>query len=311
MSKKLYIIINQQLIYFVLELTLKILMVVGCWPPNSWTSLCKRTVYNIYSALLISLLFTFLLSQLMDIILNVDNTDDFTDTFYVMLAMVISCCKMIGLLVNRKNIRILTNILTQKPFIPLEADEIEIRHKFDKTIQNNTLWYTILIESTCACIVLTSLFTNFRKGNLTYREWTPHNYTSEVLFCVMYTRQLICSTVGSIVNVACDSLICGLLLHVCCQIEILECRLKKISLGQNNLRECICINGKRKIQNYYSHSICGEYAGGVLQLISIGEDDVERPMLSIDIIHMLHADTDSYLLLVWKRSEAKECSTRR
>ncbi|XP_077264592.1 odorant receptor 46a-like isoform X1 [Temnothorax americanus] len=239
MSKKLYIIINQQLIYFVLELTLKILMVVGCWPPNSWTSLCKRTVYNIYSALLISLLFTFLLSQLMDIILNVDNTDDFTDTFYVMLAMVISCCKMIGLLVNRKNIRILTNILTQKPFIPLEADEIEIRHKFDKTIQNNTLWYTILIESTCACIVLTSLFTNFRKGNLTYREWTPHNYTSEVLFCVMYTRQLICSTVGSIVNVACDSLICGLLLHVCCQIEILECRLKKISLGQNNLRECV------------------------------------------------------------------------
>ncbi|XP_018317998.1 odorant receptor 46a-like [Mycetomoellerius zeteki] len=175
----------------------------------------------------------------MDVVLNVDNTDDFTDTFYIMLAIIISCCKMIGLLINRKNIGILTNILTQKPFIPLGVDEIEIRHKFDKIIQTNTLWYTILVETTCACVVLTSLFTDFQKGNLTYREWIPYNYTSEVIFCIIYARQLISSTIGSMVNVACDSLICGLLLHVCCQLEILECRLKKIFLGQNNLRECV------------------------------------------------------------------------
>ncbi|XP_071631631.1 odorant receptor 46a-like isoform X3 [Temnothorax longispinosus] len=185
----------------VLEFTLKILTVVGCWPPDSWTTLCKRTVYNIYTTFVVLLLCTFLLFQLLDIILNVDNTDDFTDTFYFMLAMVNSCCKIVGLLVNRKNIGILTNILTQKPFIPLEADEIEIRHKFDRTIQINTLWYTILIETTCASTALISLFTDFRKSTLTYREWTPYNYTSEI--------------------------------------EILECRLKKVSLGQNNLRECV------------------------------------------------------------------------
>lgn len=76
-----------------------------------------------------------MLSQLMDIILNVDNTDDFADTFYIMLALVISCCKMTGLLVNRKNIGTLINILIQEPFIPLEADEIEIRQRYEKTIQ--------------------------------------------------------------------------------------------------------------------------------------------------------------------------------
>ncbi|KAF3054557.1 Odorant receptor 020 [Nylanderia fulva] len=222
----------------VLEFTLKILMVVGCWPPNSWTSsLCKRTVYNAYTIFISLLLFTFVLSQLMDIILNVDNTDDFADTFYVMLALVISCCKMIGLLINRKNIEMLTNILIRKPFIPLEADEIEIRHRFDKTIQTNSLCYTILVETTCICIALTSVFTNFRKGTLTYREWTPYN--SSVIFRIMYTRQLISTLFGSMVNVACDTLICGLLLHVCCQLEILECRLRKFTLGRNNLRECL------------------------------------------------------------------------
>jgi len=105
--------------------------------------------------------------------------------------------------------------------------------------RTNTLWYTILVETTCACVMLTSLFTDFRKGNLTYREWTPYNYTSEVIFYIIYARQLISSTIGSMVNVACDSLICGLLLHVCCQLEILECRLKKNFLGQKNLRECV------------------------------------------------------------------------
>lgn len=103
----------------------------------------------------------------------------------------------------------------------------------------NTLLYTILVEATCGCIALTSLLTDFRKGDLTYREWTPYNYSSRVLFCTIYARQLISTTYGSMVNVACDSLVCGLLLHVCCQLEILKCRLGKVSLGRSDLRECV------------------------------------------------------------------------
>jgi len=76
-----------------------------------------------------------MLPQLMDIILNVDNPDDFTDTFYIMLAMVIACCKMFSLLLNRKNIEMLTDALIEKPFRPLESDEIKIRQKYDNIIR--------------------------------------------------------------------------------------------------------------------------------------------------------------------------------
>lgn len=105
--------------------------------------------------------------------------------------------------------------------------------------RTNTLCYTIMVELTCICVMLTSLLTDFRKGNLTYREWSPYNYTSKVLYRAIYVRQLIGSTLGATANVACDSLICGLLLYICCQIEILECRLGKISLGKTNLSECV------------------------------------------------------------------------
>lgn len=80
----------------------------------------------------------------------------------------------------------------------------------------------------------------FRKGNLTYRAWLPYDYcSSTIVFCLTYAHQLISLTVGSLVNVACDSLIGGLLMQICCQFEILECRLNKISNDHNTLRDCV------------------------------------------------------------------------
>lgn len=85
---------------------------------------------------------------------------------------------------------------------------------------------------------LTSLFTDFRKGKLTYREWIPSEYYDTVYYFT-YFRQLISLTVASIVNVACDIIICGLLVHIYCQIEILECRVKKSLRDQGDLGECV------------------------------------------------------------------------
>lgn len=76
-----------------------------------------------------------MLSQLMDLIITVDNSDDFTDNFYMLLAMIVSCCKMFALLMNRNNIEMLINTLTKKPLQPIESDEMEIRQKYEKLIQ--------------------------------------------------------------------------------------------------------------------------------------------------------------------------------
>ncbi|CAL1676378.1 unnamed protein product [Lasius platythorax] len=222
-----------------MQVPLKILTVVGCWPPDSWSLLCKQTVYNAYTIFISLLLLTFLLPQLMDIILNVDNPNEFTNTLYVMLAMVIACCKMLSLVMNRKNIEILTDALIEKPLRPLEPDEIEIQQKFDNIIQTYSIWYAITVEVTCGCMTLTSLFTDFRRGDLAYREWIPYEYSSSIMYYIIYFRQLISLTAASIVNIACDCLICGFLLHIYCQIEILECRLKKCLRDRGNLGECI------------------------------------------------------------------------
>lgn len=119
----------------IMQFSLKILTVAGCRPPVSWSSLCKRTVYNAYTIIMFTLVFSFMLLQLMDIILNVDNPDDFTETVYIMLAMSIGSSKMISLLLNRKNIQMLTDALIEEPFRPLESDEIEIQQKYENRVR--------------------------------------------------------------------------------------------------------------------------------------------------------------------------------
>ncbi|XP_039308749.1 uncharacterized protein LOC120358468 [Solenopsis invicta] len=218
----------------VLMFTFKVLTICGCWPPNSWTSRCKRILYVIYTILIALLINTFTLSQLLDLILIV--ADDFAGNFYITLAMFASCCKMFSLLRNCNNIAMLIDILIKKPCKPTEHDKIEIRQKFDKLVQ---FYYATMVKWTCAFALVTSVFKDYRKHRLIFRAWLPFSYFLPMLFRIAYAHQAISLTAGSVLHVACDSIICGLLMHICSQLEILECHLKKVINKPHLLRECV------------------------------------------------------------------------
>ncbi|XP_067207856.1 odorant receptor 94b-like [Linepithema humile] len=222
----------------VLDFTFKVLTICGCWRPKSWTSIYKRVAYRLYTILLILLTNTFVLSQIMDIILIADNPDDLSDNFCILLPMFITCYKMLSLLVNRKSIAKLTNILMEEPCRPLRPNEVKIQQKFDKGIQINTLHYATLGLTACASAVFTSLL-NFGERKLTYRAWMPFEYSSTTLFSLLYAHQLIGLTFGALMNVACDGLLCGFLVHICCQLEILTSRLKEIMFYSRTIRDCV------------------------------------------------------------------------
>lgn len=105
--------------------------------------------------------------------------------------------------------------------------------------RNNTLSYLILIETTCTSIFLVSLFTDFRQRRLKYREWVPYDYSSYAAYCFTYAQQMVSTFHSATVNIACDTFFCALLMHIYCQIEILEYRLRKVSSDQNIMSYCI------------------------------------------------------------------------
>ncbi|KAL0116254.1 hypothetical protein PUN28_011233 [Cardiocondyla obscurior] len=222
----------------VMKLTLTVLAVAGCWRPPSWTSLL-RYMYNIYSSSIILILYTFAMTQIMEMILNADDIDASGDALFNTVISLLACYKAIILRINHGNIILLIDNLVQEPFRPMDLSEIMIREKFDKRITNNTLGFLILVFITAFYMIVLSIFTDLKNGDLLHKAWLPFDRSISALFYLAYVHQLLTLICIGLVHPTCDNLICGLLLHICCQIEILEYRLSNIANHRGNLRDCV------------------------------------------------------------------------
>ncbi|XP_015432304.1 PREDICTED: odorant receptor 46a, isoform A-like [Dufourea novaeangliae] len=214
----------------VLQPAFFLLTICGCWRPSMWTMRYKRVLYTLYTILVISFLHTFCISQFLNVILNVETADELSDSVYMFIANVLSCFKIITLLMNHNNIEMLCKKLNRKPCKPRNHEEAKIQRSFDNRIGSVTIYYTALVETTVLCMILSSIFTDFRHKKLAYNAWLPFNYSSRRLYYVVYGHQIIALIGTSLLNVACDVVICGLCVHSCSQVEILKHRLEELPM---------------------------------------------------------------------------------
>ncbi|XP_076179886.1 odorant receptor Or1-like [Ptiloglossa arizonensis] len=83
------------------------------------------------------------------------------------------------------------------------------------------------------------ILTDFGSRKLTFRAWLPFDYSSAVMFTVACFHQAFSAAMCSLLNVACDSLFSGLLVHIYCQFEILGYRLQNIQKNENDsVKQC-------------------------------------------------------------------------
>jgi len=118
----------------VLKFSLTVLAVAGCWRPTSWTSLFKTITYNTYSLSVILTLYTFAITQIMELILNADDADAFGDALFNVITSLLACYKAIVIQKSHESIITLINNLTETPFKPLNLNENMIQEKFNKRI---------------------------------------------------------------------------------------------------------------------------------------------------------------------------------
>lgn len=116
----------------ILATSFTILSVCGCWRPPSWSlTFYKRFAYNLYTIFVAFLVSSLSLSQAIGIALNEDDSSDSSDDIYIFLAELISCFKMLSLIVNRNEIVNLIDTLTREPHKPSDGAETRIQIKFD------------------------------------------------------------------------------------------------------------------------------------------------------------------------------------
>ncbi|XP_078053774.1 odorant receptor 43a-like isoform X2 [Augochlora pura] len=213
-----------------LKYSFSLMTVMGCLCPVTWTSRAKRWLYKAYSFVILVFVQYVMLTLVLDIIFNVTNQEQFCDNFSVTVAGLISLYKMLNFMGKRDTILMLVNSLDKEPFVPVNKAEIDIKQKFDKAIQKNTIVFIMVLQSYLLVLWISSLMTDLKMRRLAHqRVWVPFDYSSTILYTVTYCHQASSLILLTVMHAANDTLISGLMVLINSQLELLEHRLQNIT----------------------------------------------------------------------------------
>lgn len=131
-----------------------------------------------------------------------------------------------------------------------------------------------LVELSASWMYVRSYFTDFKSRTLTFRAWLPYDYSVFLPYTFTYACQVISSTLCAFLNVGCDSLFSGMLIHIYCQFEIFEERLKNTQ-GDKSYTVKQCANHHFHIYKFVRISIsCKRFQAACIYFIAISVDSV-------------------------------------
>ncbi|XP_072762547.1 uncharacterized protein [Anoplolepis gracilipes] len=198
--------------------------ITGMWRPIEWSSKCSKILYNMFTYLMMCLLLILILAQLLDIILIVDNVDDFTTNSYMLVSVISVFFKAATTVIRRDEIINLIETLQKKPCKAYTEEESDILMKFDRLIRSYSINYTYLAMFSTTGGTIGGIFNVF-EGQLPYRIWIPYDYSSPIILWLTSIQELMILICGAIINIATETTVLGFCLQICAQIEILKHRL--------------------------------------------------------------------------------------
>ncbi|KAG7189250.1 hypothetical protein KM043_008810 [Ampulex compressa] len=118
-----------------LSLNFYLYTISGIWQPPTRTSKAQRLFYGLYTCFTLFLFYFLTLSQFLDLVLVVDNVDDFITNMLMFMTMVGITFKGTTAVLCYDDIFNLTNVLLKEPCKVRDAGEIRIQKKFDNFIR--------------------------------------------------------------------------------------------------------------------------------------------------------------------------------
>lgn len=119
----------------ILSLNFFIYTVSGLWRPVEWSTISSMLLYSVYTILTVYLINFLLITQFLDIILVVDNVEDFTTNFMMFVSVLSVIFKIVTALTRRDRINNLIEILQRPPCRVCDQEEMDIQAKFDRSIR--------------------------------------------------------------------------------------------------------------------------------------------------------------------------------
>ncbi|KAF3054602.1 Odorant receptor 023 [Nylanderia fulva] len=201
--------------------------ICGMWRPIEWSSKYSKILYGVFTCFTTYLVLLLLFTQLMDLILVIDNVDDFATNALFLLSVVSVFVKVVTTITRRDKIVNLIEILQKKPCIAYDEEECDIQMKFDRLIRSYSINYTSLASVSATGALVGGVF-HILEHQLPVRTWLPYDYTPPLLFWITSIQELVALIFCTIINVATVTTVLGFCLQICAQFEILKHRLHRM-----------------------------------------------------------------------------------
>ncbi|XP_043680369.1 odorant receptor Or1-like [Vespula pensylvanica] len=204
-----------------LPLSFGLLTYVGFWRPTKWSSnSLKYFIYNVYTTFMVFLLYTFAFCGFMDALIDHD-LDNLLEKFSLFISVIGVCIKVTNILINRNSIISVANMLLKEVCIPRDSEELAIKQKFDKNAKTITIYCEILNETTVFFATVAQFGKFLETRTLPLADWTPYDRTSNIMFWITLLHQSFALMVCANSSVAHETIISGLMIQICAQLEIL------------------------------------------------------------------------------------------
>lgn len=119
--------------------------------------------------------------------------------------------------------------------------------------------YYVLLCTVSALGAVTAGVLDVLEGQLPYNVWVPWDCTSFPVFFFTSLQEITAIIIGTIVNVATETIVLGFCLQTCAQFEILKHRLQKMASREEIFSKSLLNNASCKISKlseHISHHLC-------------------------------------------------------
>ena len=210
-----------------INLNIKILKLVGLWPPGDESY--KKNFYTLYSA---TILIVFVCGhnffQAVNLFFILDDFDSFTASIFVTLSTLASVLKSYSLVQNMSSLKHLFVTIRDQMFLPKNQEQIMLI-KFGMRIWKSVFLLINFVAGNCVLFWTAFPILDGASYRLPFLAWYPFRTTVSPNYELVYLYQVAAIAVIAMVNVNIDSLIGALNMIIGAQCDILCDNLKNLN----------------------------------------------------------------------------------
>ncbi|KAL6263328.1 hypothetical protein P5V15_006125 [Pogonomyrmex californicus] len=214
-----------------------VLRFCGVWKESKDDNLIIRFISFCYRYTIAVLIYHFTISEIIELIRMRNNMEDLTECLFLALSFITLCLKYLNFLMRQCELRALLNCFRAKLCQARDSTEESILKQYDRKAKQTACLFMFMCQTTGLLILTVPLLTD-DKRSLPCKMYVPYSITAFLPYVLTYLQQTTALIYGILLNVSFDSLVYGLIIHTCGQIELLCYRLtEKIRFLQEHNEE--------------------------------------------------------------------------